>query len=74
MLVGNNGKQYEAISDRVSLDSYIGKEVRITGYLFNPEDPSNPEMSNNGAGAKTTAPAFCVSEIEKISDSCPVNE
>jgi hypothetical protein len=48
--------------------------VRITGYSFNPEDPSNPEMSNNGAGARTTTPAFYVSEIETISDTCPANK
>jgi hypothetical protein len=66
----NGGKRYEAISDRVSLSAYVGKNVRITGYLVNPEDPSNPEMSNNAAGAKSATPAFYVSEIEKVADSC----
>jgi hypothetical protein len=72
-LIGE-GKQYEALSDRVALDRYVGKQVKITGYLFNPEDPSNPEMSNNAAGARTITPAFCISEIEKISDTCPAKE
>jgi hypothetical protein len=66
----NGGKKYEAISDRVSLPAYVGQNVKITGYLVNPEDPSNAEMSNNAAGAKSATPAFYVSEIEKIADTC----
>lgn len=63
-------KQQFRLTGSVSLDSYVGKEVRIDAHNVNPNDPSSSERSMSSTEPQNVPVSLVVEHIQKVSDTC----
>lgn len=63
-------KQQFRLTGSVSLDSYVGKEVRLDGHNVNPNDPSSSERSMSSAEPQNVPATLVVEHVQKVSDAC----
>jgi hypothetical protein len=70
MLADQSNRDYKLVGDDKSLESYIGKEVRITATDVNTNDPSSDERSVSGTEPQNAPKSLSVENIEKVSDYC----
>ena len=70
MLADQSNRDYKLVGNGKSLDSYVGKEVRVTGADVNPNDPSSDERSVSDTQPQNGPKVLSVENIEKISDYC----
>ena len=70
MLADQANRDYKLVGDAKSLDSYVGKEVKLTASDVNPNDPSSGERSTSDSDSKNAPKTLTVENIEKVSDTC----
>jgi hypothetical protein len=69
-LADASNTNYKLVSNARSLDSYVGREVRITATLMNPADPSSGEKSIGGGEPQNPPKTLDVEDIAKVADHC----
>jgi hypothetical protein len=68
ILAESSGKTYQLLSSSVSVDRYLGREVRILASEINPGDPSSAER---GIATGESAPdTLDISEISNLAGQC----
>ena len=70
MLADQSNRDYKLVGNGRSLDSYVGKEVRITASDVNPNDASSDERSMSDGQPQNAPKTLSVESIEKVSDYC----
>ena len=70
MLADQSNRDYKLVGNGKSLDSYVGKEVKVTATDVNPRDPSSDERSMSDGVAKNSPKTLTVEGIEKVADYC----
>lgn len=70
MLADRSNRDYRLVGNGKSLDSYVGKEVKVTASDVNPNDPSSDERSVSGTEPQNGPKVLSVENIEKVADYC----
>ena len=63
-------QQQFRLTGSVSLDSYVGKEVKLDGHNVNPNDPSSSERSMSSTEPQNVPATLVVEHVQKVSDTC----
>lgn len=70
MLTDSSNKDYKLVSNARKLDSYVGKEVKLTASEMNAGDPSSDEHNVEAHEPKAEPKTLDVADIQKVSDMC----
>jgi len=70
LLADPSNTNFKLVSSVGSLDSYVGREVRITATLMNPPDASSGEKNLSGGEPQKPPKTLGVEDIAKVADHC----
>jgi len=74
MLADQSGKNFQLKGDTSQLSSLIGKEVRLRGTAMAGTEAGASSMSGSSSSATTPQMQFSVSDVHKVSDTCPTSK